>query len=74
MSQYLIPPQDLLSLLTRRTNYLNQLTTFGAQDLLEATQSLESLLKKHLSYREPIKFNIQIPYGGPHRIMLEWLA
>jgi hypothetical protein len=42
MSQYLIPPQDLLLLLTRHTDYLNQLTTFGARDLLEATQSLES--------------------------------
>jgi hypothetical protein len=74
MSQYLIPPQDFLTLLTKRTDYLNQLTTFGTQDLLKATQSLEALMKKHLSYREPIKFNIQIPFRGPHRGMLKWVA
>jgi hypothetical protein len=48
--------------------------TFGAQDLLKAMQSLEALMKKHLSYGEPIKFNVQIPFGGPHRGMLKWLA
>jgi hypothetical protein len=47
--------------------------TFGAQDLLEATQSLEALMKKHLSYREPVKFNVQILFGGLHRGTLKWL-
>jgi hypothetical protein len=48
--------------------------TFGTQDLLKAMQSLEDLMKKHLSYREPVKFNIQILFRGPHRGMLKWLA
>jgi hypothetical protein len=50
MSWYLIPPQDLLTLLTRQMDYLSQLMMFGARDLLEAMQSFESLIKKHLSY------------------------
>jgi hypothetical protein len=74
MSWYLIPPQDLLSLLARWTEYLNWLMTFGTRDLLEATQSLESLMKKHLSYWEPVKFNVQIPFIGPYRVTLKWLA
>jgi hypothetical protein len=74
MSWYLIPPQDLLTLLARRMDYLSQLTMFGAWDLLEATQSFESLIKKHLSYQEPVKFNIQILFRGPHRVTLKWLA
>jgi hypothetical protein len=47
---------------------------FCAQDLLKAMQGLEALMKKHLSYREPIKFNVQILFRGLHRGTLEWLA
>jgi hypothetical protein len=48
--------------------------TFCTWDLLEATQSLESLMKKHLSYQEPVRFNVQIPFVGPYRVTLEWLT
>ncbi|KAF9504300.1 hypothetical protein BS47DRAFT_1401549 [Hydnum rufescens UP504] len=60
MSRYLLTPQELL--------------TFLARELLEAMQKLDALLRRHLSYQDLVKFNVQIPYGGPHQTMLKWLA
>jgi hypothetical protein len=74
MSQYLLTPEDILSLLARRTEYLSLLMVFNAKELLKATQQLESLLRRHLAYQEPIKFNVHIPFGGPYRTTLKWIA
>jgi hypothetical protein len=74
MSWYLLTPKDILSLLARQIKYLSLLTAFNMKELLEAMQQLESLLRRHLAYQEPVKFNVQIPFGGPHRTTLKWIA
>jgi hypothetical protein len=41
---------------------------------MQATLELLAVLERHLSYEEPVKFNIQIPFLGSHCDVLVWLA
>jgi hypothetical protein len=40
---------------------------------MQATLKLLAVLKRHLSYKELVKFNIQIPFLGSHHNVLVWL-
>jgi hypothetical protein len=45
-----------------------------ALKLLTATESLLTVLWRHLLYNEPTQFNIPIPFVGPYCDALIWLA
>jgi hypothetical protein len=45
-----------------------------ALQLLMATESLLTVLQRHLSYDELTQFNIPIPFIGPYHDTLIWLA
>ncbi|KAF9517550.1 hypothetical protein BS47DRAFT_1359580 [Hydnum rufescens UP504] len=74
MSRYLILPAMLTGLLEQRRDQLLGMSASLAVQLCGATGELLAVLTNHLSYEEPLQFNIPIPLHGFHRDALTWAA
>jgi hypothetical protein len=74
MSHYLVQPVAFISLLEQQADYLQDMDAPLASQLLMATESLLTVLQRHLSYNKPTQFNIPIPFIGPYHDTLIWLA
>jgi hypothetical protein len=66
MSHYLVQPVVFIGFLEQQADYLQDMDAPLASQLLMATESLLTVLQRHLSYDKLTQFNIPIPFVGPY--------
>lgn len=74
MSRYFVPPIVLLFFLDQRIAKLMNVATANANALLVAARQLRETLTCHLSYESPLGCAVPLPFAGPYRDTLTWLA
>ena len=78
MSRYFVHPVALLFFLDLRRSRLTTISRatggVAGSPLIEAALQLQNVLTCHQTYEKPWAFSIPLPFSGPYRDTLTWLA